>query len=74
MTPPNEHSIMMTRLPNRLLSSAVHGMISVRQLRQKSLNSVTTTQYRAPIFRVVKIGLKSVKKVVMSIINLGWGT
>ena len=52
----------------------VHGMIFVRHLRQKSLNSVTTTQYRAPIFRVVKIGLKSVKKVVMSIINFGWGS
>ena len=52
----------------------VHGMIFVRHLRQKSLNSVTTTQNRAPIFRVVKIGLKSVKKVVLSIIIFGWGT
>ena len=58
----------------RLLFAGPHLANFVRQLRQKSLNSVTTTQNRAPIFRVVKIGLKSVKKVVMSIIILGWGT
>ena len=53
---------------------ADHGMIFVRHLRQKSLNSVTIPQYRAPIFLVVKIWIKSVKKDVMSLIILSWGT
>ena len=53
---------------------AVHGMIFVCHLRQKSLNSVTILQYRAPIFLVVKIWIKSVKKDVMSLIILSWGT
>ena len=51
---------------------AVRAMIFVRH--PLSENSVTTLQNRAPIFRVVKIGLKSVKKVVMSMIILGWGS
>ena len=66
MTPPNEHSIMM-RLPNQLLSSAVHGMISnvrgSRHYLQKSLDGVSTAQECGPIFFVVKIELKRVFKV-----------
>ena len=65
---------MLLAARNERLFGGPHLANFVRQLRQKSLNSVTTTQNRAPIFRVVKIGLKSVKKVVMSIIILGWGT
>ena len=41
---------------------------------QKSLNRVTILQNRAPIFRVVKIQIKSVKKDVVPIIILSWGT
>ena len=41
---------------------------------QKKLNSMETPQYRAPIFLVVKIQIKSVKKDVVPIIILSWGT
>ena len=67
------HDIVVL-LPNLLLSTPfVAGFSCVIEF-QKRLNSMETPQYRAPIFRVVKIQIKSVKKDVVPIIILSWGT
>ena len=47
----------------RRYNNAIHGMNSVRQLRQKSLHCVNQGQECGPIFFVVKIELKRVFKV-----------